>query len=308
MLSQEYKHTPVLLNETISHLQLKQNGVYLDATFGNGGYSKKILETVDCKLYAIDQDPIAAEVAKEQFPQITFMLDNFRNLNQAIEPDIIFDGIVFDIGVSSMQIDTAERGFSFNHNGPLDMRMSPNLQPASELLKSVSEEELAGIIYNYGDEKQARKIARAIIKYREEGNSLTTTSQLANIVRDIVKYAGKIDPATRTFQAIRIWVNDELANLRIGLRQAFRKLKIGGRLVVVTFHSGEDSIVKSYFKNICGMHSQSSRYHPAMNNVVAYAKLIKNKAIMPTKEEISKNPRARSAKLRVIEKVKNYDK
>lgn len=247
-------HKPVLLKEMLENLSPKNGEVYVDGTFGAGGYTRALLESCNCTVYAIDRDPdvqiFAEKLANEFAGRINFIIGNFSDMAELLESKGVknVDGIVLDIGVSSMQIDSPERGFSFSHDGPLDMRMGKHGKSAAYLVNEGEEKNIADIIYNYGGERMSRKIARAIVQARQI-KPITRTSELAEIIRRTVrKYNDKIDPATRTFQAIRIWVNDELEELTKALEAAERILSPGGRIVVITFHSLEDSIVKNYLK------------------------------------------------------------
>lgn len=299
-----------MLKEVITALNVESGKTYLDCTFGAGGYSSAILERADCKLYAIDRDPevkkyadILNEKYQDKFKLITGNFSDFKALlvKEGVEK---IDGIVMDIGVSSMQIDQGERGFSFAKSGPLDMRMSQDGVSAADFVNNYSESEIANVIYNYGGERRSRRIASAIIRERSI-EPITTTNKLADIVRSVVpKGKSKIDPATRTFQAIRIWVNDELEQLKKALKQAEEILNIGGRLVVVSFHSLEDVIVKQFLKEKSGKNESVSRYMPmteSEDNITF--KLLKSKAIAPSEEEVSANIRSRSAKLRAAIRV-----
>lgn len=307
-------HTPVLLKEMLSLLSPQGGGVYVDATFGAGGYSKAILESADCKVYGIDRDETVTKFHSDlntKYPgKVELFIDRFSNIKNilsSIEPSPVIpvldagmtlngvDGVVFDIGVSSMQIDDGERGFSFLHDGPLDMSMDNSSHiNASTFVNTLREEEIANTIYNFGGERHSRRIARAIVNTRKK-KPIKTTLELANIVRSVVfRGKSKIDPATRTFQAIRIWVNDELGELEKGIKAASEILnKSGSRLVVVTFHSLEDRIVKNFFKGLC---------EPGPNDCKAFS-LINKKVIKASEEEINANPRSRSAKLRAIERL-----
>lgn len=307
-------HTSVLLKEVLSLLSPQDGGVYVDATFGAGGYSKAILESACCKVYGIDRDETVTKFHNDlntKYPgKVELFIDRFSNIKNvlsSIEPSPVIsvldtgitsngvDGIVFDIGVSSMQIDDGERGFSFLHDGPLDMSMDNSSHiNASTFVNTLREEEIANTIYNFGGERHSRKIARAIVNVRKK-KPIKTTLELANIVRSVVfRGKSKIDPATRTFQAIRIWVNDELGELEKGIKAASEILnKSGSRLVVVTFHSLEDRIVKNFFKGLC---------EPGLNDCKAFS-LINKKVIKASEEEINANPRSRSAKLRAIQRL-----
>lgn len=278
-------HIPVMLAQVIEHLQPKENGIYIDCTFGAGGYSKAILASSACKLYAIDQDPSVVDYAKLiESDRFQFINQNFANLDEVAKQYNLkdVDGIIFDLGVSSMQLDQAERGFSFNKEARLDMRMSKSGIDAWEVVNKFTEEDLADIIYYYGEETFARRIARKIVEMRKVA-PINTTLELAKIVASIVRKKGRIDPATKTFQAIRIYVNDELKVLKKALQSALDILKINGKIIIVSFQGLEDRIVKDFV-------SQSDK---------VVAKLYK-----PSTEEIELNPRSRSAKLRCIERVK----
>ncbi|MGL9732648.1 MAG: 16S rRNA (cytosine(1402)-N(4))-methyltransferase RsmH [Wolbachia sp.] len=312
-------HIPVLLKEMLLQLSPQNGGVYVDATFGAGGYSKAILESANCKVYAIDRDetvikfyndlitkyPNRIKLFIEKFSKIKSILNRIQMANTEIQKkkcdrmisDKIIegvDGVVFDIGVSSMQLNEGNRGFSFLHDGLLDMRMDCSSQiNASTFVNTLREEEIANIIYNYGEERHSRKIARAIINTRRK-KSIKTTFELANIVRSVIfRGKSKIDPATRTFQAIRIWVNDELGELEKGIRAASEILNKNSKLIVITFHSLEDRIIKTFFRNLCESRSADYRTFSLLNK----------KVIKASAEEINANPRARSAKLRAIQKL-----
>ncbi|WP_064660263.1 16S rRNA (cytosine(1402)-N(4))-methyltransferase RsmH [Anaplasma phagocytophilum] len=290
-------HRPVLLNEMLELLSPKDGAVYVDATFGGGGYSRGILERAKCTVLAIDQDPIASEFYQSlhsQFPRrVHFFLSKFSRLREALQhfDHNQVDGVVFDVGVSSMQLSDPDRGFSFMKEGPLDMRMDmlrSQSKSAATFVNSLSEKDMADVIFYYGGERLSRRVARAIISARESNNKIRNTSDLAKIIRSVVprSKANPIDPATRTFQAIRIWVNDELEELKAGLEAASQIVGVGGKIIVTSFHSLEDRIVKHKFNALREKGFQ----------------LINKKAIKPTEEEISENTRSRSAKLRGIVK------
>ena len=290
-------HTPVLLKEMLSLLSPQDGGIYVDATFGAGGYSKAILESADCKVYAIDRDETVTKFYDDlsvRYPdRIKLFIEKFSNIKNLLDSNNIegIDGIVFDIGVSSMQLDNGDRGFSFLHDGPLDMSMdNSSYINASTFVNALREEEIANTIYNYGGERHSRKIARAIINARKK-KTIKTTFELADIVRSVVfRGKSKIDPATRTFQAIRIWVNDELGELEKGIKAASEILSENGKLIVVTFHSLEDRIVKTFFKDLCATDCKT-------------LSLLNKKVIEASIEEVSANPRSRSAKLRAIQRL-----
>ncbi len=290
-------HTPVLLKEMLSLLSPQDGGIYVDATFGAGGYSKAILESSDCKVYAIDRDETVTKFYDDlsvRYPdRIKLFIEKFSNIKNLLDSNNIegIDGIVFDIGVSSMQLDNGDRGFSFLHDGPLDMSMdNSSYINASTFVNALREEEIANTIYNYGGERHSRKIARAIVNARKK-KTIKTTFELADIVRSVgFRGKSKIDPATRTFQAIRIWVNDELGELEKGIKAASEILSENGKLIVVTFHSLEDRIVKTFFKDLCATDCKTFS-------------LLNKKVIEASIEEVSANPRSRSAKLRAIQRL-----
>ena len=302
----ESAHTPVLLKEVLAALQSTTTGHYVDATFGLGGYSKAILtNNVDNTLTAFDRDPAAQPFAKAMNDnRFRFVPEQFSKMDEFLEPDSV-NGVVFDLGVSSPQLDIAERGFSFRLDGALDMRMSQSGMSAADVINSYPEEDIANIIYEYGEERFSRRIARVIVAKRAE-KQISTTTELANIVRSVLPRKGKdtIDPATRTFQALRIYVNQELQELEQGLTAATNLLATGGRLVVVSFHSLEDRIVKNFMRDNSTIPSVS-RHLPQQAAMDMPLKTIARKAILPSAEEIFSNPRARSGKLRVAEKIQS---
>lgn len=288
-----------MLQEVLTALKPQKGEVYVDATFGNGGYTKAILETVDCKVIALDRDP-TVKVRVNEFKNMygdrfEFRAGQFGDFADLVPEKI--NGAVFDIGVSSMQLDEAERGFSFSKEGALDMRMSQDGISAKDIVNSYDEEALADLIYQYGEERKSRQIAKRIAEYRQN-KKIETTTELAEIIYSVIhKKFGEIDPATRTFQALRIAVNDELGELSRGLSGAANRLQKNGRLVVVDFHSLEDRIVKNFFKENGGKRIRVSKYAPELvQDEHLFAEV--SKVIMPTSEECGKNPRARSAKLR----------
>jgi 16S rRNA (cytosine1402-N4)-methyltransferase len=306
------QHIPVMLPEVLHYLAPEAGKTYVDGTFGFGGYSRGILTTSDCTLFAIDRDPEAlprAQAVSNDHPErFTLLQGCFGEMEILLADKKIekVDGIVLDIGVSSMQIDDAERGFSFREDGPLDMRMSQTGKSAAEVVNTYGEKELADIIYKYGEERASRAVARAIVKFRSE-ETISRTVQLANIVRSVVRSSkkDKIDPATRTFQGLRIYVNDELGELERALVAAERILVSGGRLVIVSFHSLEDRIVKSFLKSRSGGNPRPSRYAPDFDieGPSPSFSLLSRKAIGPSEEETRINPRARSARLRAAERT-----
>lgn len=304
-------HKSVLLNEVLQYLEPKDGEIYVDATFGAGGYSKKILDKANCKLFAIDRDndvkKIADEIKIKYGDRFQFLSGNFSQVKDLLAQENIdkIDGIVFDLGVSSMQFDQMERGFSFDSEARLDMRMNQNSNiSAYEVINEFDEEELYKIIKEFGEERKAKLIARKIANERKM-KPITSCREFANIVRSCFggKYS-KIDPATRTFQAIRIFVNQELEEISIALNSVKEILRKGARLIVVSFHSLEDIIVKNFLKKEAGLDQTFSRYQPISdNNKQAIFKIVNKSAIKPTQEEISQNYRARSSKMRVAIKI-----
>ena len=296
------KHFPVMLTVVLEALNPEDNKLYVDATFGNGGYSEAILQKADCKVIALDRDniviPRAEELKKQYGNRFEFRLGEFGNFATLINEDI--DGAVFDIGVSSMQLDEAERGFSFAKEARLDMRMSNSGTTAADLVNNLPENELADILFNYGEEKKSRQIAKKIVEARTQ-KPIETTTELANIIYQVIKrsFNQAIDPATRSFQALRIAVNDELEELKKGLMQSALRLKSGGRLVVVDFHSLEDRIVKTFFKNNTDKAMHVSKYCHADKTLTSDAMFgFASKVIVPQAQELELNSRSRSAKLR----------
>ncbi len=301
MTADYQKHFPVMLKEVLQALSPKDGEVYVDATFGNGGYTEALLQKADCRVIALDRDPTVlprAEELKQLYgKRFEFRAGRFGDFDHLIHENI--DGAVFDIGVSSMQLDQAERGFSFAKAAPLDMRMSQNGPTAADLVNTLPEEELANILFNYGEEKKSRQIARKIVDARKT-KPITTTLELAHIIYQVVKrsFHQAIDPATRSFQALRIAVNNELDELRQGLAKAACRLNKNGRLVVVDFHSLEDRIVKTFFKNNCDKAVHVSRYRPQQNSTGNALFGFVSKAIVPSAQELEFNNRSRSAKMR----------
>ena len=304
-------HTPVLLREMIEALCPKTNGLYLDATFGGGGYTQEILKAADCRVIGLDRDPdaiIRGKKLESLFPE-RFKIAHgcFSDLPHCLEqPEdsdeqtLKFDGIVFDFGVSSFQIDEPDRGFSFRFDGPLDMRMSKEGRSAEDIINTESESFLADLIYVYAEEKQSRRIAREIVKKRQI-EPITTTSQLASLIKNCLPPSKKDHhPATLTFQALRIYINNELIEVQAGLNFSKNFLKAGGRLVAVTFHSLEDRLVKSFLRTHSGRVPNQSRHLPERVSPLPtpFFKDLYPKGITPTGQEISSNPRSRSARLR----------
>ncbi len=307
MMAGKTKHIPVMLKEILEYLCPADDKIYVDATFGNGGYSKAILDAANCKVIAIDRDPTvvakAEELKKQYGSRFEFRAGRFGSIADLIKETV--DGFVFDIGVSSMQLDEAERGFSFTKEAPLDMRMSCSGITAADIVNTMPETELADLIYHYGEERKSRQIARKIAEYRRN-KPIETTTELADIIYTVLHPSrNAINPATRTFQALRIAVNDELEELKNGLKAAAEKLAPNGRLVVVDFHSLEDRIVKTFFNDLNGKNKGTSRYLPETPAVKKTLFHQVSKAITPSQEECLVNPRARSAKLRFAVKSQN---
>ena len=299
-------HYSVMLDEVLGALDLKESGVYADCTFGRGGYTRAILESKSgAKVIALDRDITALEAAedfqKTYADRFAFHQVCFDELADVLAEDEKLDGLVFDLGVSSPQLDRPERGFSFRFDGPLDMRMGAEGLTAAEVVNTYGEEDLANLIYKYGEEKKSRTVAAAIVMDRQK-KPFETTTDLADLLRRIVpKSKDGIDPATRTFQALRIHVNDELGQLERALKKSLKVLKPGGRLVVVSFHSLEDRIVKQ-FMAAHGKRVAVNRYRPDVAGVdLPPLKIISRKALVPSLDETKENPRSRSAKLRVAE-------
>lgn len=291
-------HNPVMLSEVLEILSPCESETYIDATFGAGGYSRAILEKANCSVVALDCDPEAYErskVLKNQYEnRFSFYESRFGHMGRILHAQK-YDGIVFDLGVSSPQLNQPERGFTFKSEGPLDMRMDKRGLSAADILNTFEEKEIANIIWTYGEERCSRAIARAIVGKRP----LETTTELADLVRSIVGFERKgFDPATRTFQALRLYVNDELGELERGLDASEKLLKAGGRLVVVSFHSLEDRIVKAFLREKSGSVPRLSRHFPALPREESTFILKNRKALTPSEDEIQKNPRSRSARLR----------
>ena len=300
-------HIPVMLNEVLQTLQPKSGETYIDGTFGAGGYTRAILDAANCNVIGIDRDETALKMAEnwkgKYGERLKLVHSNFANAQSCLSDIGIekVDAVILDLGVSSMQLDQEARGFSFRFNGPLDMRMDRSSgQTAADLVNTLKEEDLANVIYQYGEEKASRRVASAIVKARLE-KKITTTSELANIIRSVVHVSPKdrIDPATRTFQALRLKVNDELGEVEAILDSTLDILNEGGRLVVVTFHSLEDRIVKNFLNQHGKPAVAPSRYLPSKDSIQKPTfSILTKKALTPTQEEIFSNPRARSAKLR----------
>jgi 16S rRNA (cytosine1402-N4)-methyltransferase len=289
-------HAPVMVAEALRWLEPARGGVFVDCTLGLGGHTQALLESGASRVIAIDRDTEAIAMARERLGAYGDRVDiahaNYRDLGTVLDARGLsaVDGVLADLGVSSMQLDAVERGFSFRGDAPLDMRMDRSQGPtAAERLRDVSEGELADVIYQYGEERHSRRIARALVRAREEGG-VSTTGELAAIVRRSVPHRGyqRIDPATRTFQALRIWVNRELDGLDTFLAEATRRLRANARLAVITFHSLEDRIVKHTFR--------------ALEKTGEGLRILTKRPLTPADAEVVRNPRARSAKLRAIER------
>jgi 16S rRNA (cytosine1402-N4)-methyltransferase len=301
------RHIPVLGRQAIEMLGPRDGGIYVDATFGAGGYSRAILETTGTRVIGIDRDQSAIaggfDLVDRSGGRLTLVEDRFSNLAEicAAQGVSSVDGVVMDVGVSSMQLDEADRGFSFRLGGPLDMRMGQQGPSAADVIARASEADLANIIYIFGEERHSRAVARAIVAARKEA-PIATTRALADIVSKVVwSKPGEIHPATRTFQALRIFVNEELDELHLALSAAERVLKPGGRLVVVSFHSLEDRIVKNFFAQR-GKAGGGSRHLPEVALEAPSFHILTKRPVTADDDEVSANPRARSAKLRAAER------
>ena len=300
-------HIPVMLEEVVAALEPKDGEIYVDGTFGGGGYTRAFLDAADCTVIAIDRDADAiarGQSLKDDFgDRLILVHGTFGNALELVSAAGFekVDGFVLDIGVSSFQIDEAQRGFSFRFDGPLDMRMDVSAgRSAADLVNTMQQDDLADLIYKYGEERKSRHIARRIVERRAEA-PFETTLDLADVVRSVVKQSpkDKSDPATRTFQALRIAVNDELGELERALEASQALLREAGRLVVVSFHSLEDGIVKSFLYEKSGRVSAPSRHIPVMGDQVdPIFTLPRRKPVEPSDQECDENPRARSAKLR----------
>ncbi len=302
------RHIPVLGREAVEFLAPRDGGLYVDATFGAGGYSRAILDIPGTRVIGIDRDRTAIaegfDLVDRSGGRLTLIEDRFSNLEAicAAQGAERIDGVVMDIGVSSMQLDRAERGFSFRNDGPLDMRMGTSGPSAADVVAKASEADLANVIYIFGEERHSRAVARAIVKAREEA-PITTTKVLADIVSHVVHAKpGEIHPATRTFQGLRIFVNEELDELHAALTASEHVLKPGGRLAVVSFHSLEDRIVKN-FLNERGKRGGGSRHLPESEKAAPSFELLTKRPVVADDGEVAANPRARSAKLRAAQRT-----
>ena len=300
-MNSDLSHVPVMINEVISYLNLKKKKNYLDCTFGQGGYSKKILEQSDCNVFALDRDMESlkfAKVLKKNYgARFNFEKEKFSNLESVLFKKKVnsFDGVVIDLGISNTQLKNPKRGFSFSHDGPLDMRMDQEKTDltAEIIINEFSEKELGDIFFYYGEERNSRKIANSIVEFRKK-KKIDSTKMLSDIIQKINKYKFK-HPATRVFQALRIVVNEELNELEEALKISLEILTKNSRIVIVAFHSLEDKIIKNFFKK-----NGYKNFNDDKKNVF---RIITKKPITPSSEEIKINPRSKSAKLRVAEKI-----
>lgn len=309
----EFHHISVLLNECIDNLNIRPDGIYVDGTMGGGGHSLEIAKRLTTgRLICIDQDPNAHEAAEKRLAEykdrITFVRDNFGNIKSILDSLGIekIDGMLLDIGVSSHQLDEAERGFSYQQDAPLDMRMNPDRPfSAYDVVNGYDEDELDRVIFTYGEERWARRIAQFIVKERE-AKPIETTGELVDIIKKAVPKGARKDgphPAKRTFQAIRIEVNGELEVLQRAIDDVAARLAVGGRLCIITFHSLEDRIVKEAFRKQENPCICPPQFPVCVCGKKPLGRVITRKPILPSKEELEENPRSRSAKLRVLEGV-----
>jgi 16S rRNA (cytosine1402-N4)-methyltransferase len=307
-------HVPVMLGEVLDALAPGDGEVLLDATFGGGGYAQAILERAPgCTLWAVDRDPDAiargAALAARHPGRLHLVEGCFGDMLRLLSERGVrrLDGVVLDLGVSSFQLDEAGRGFSFRQDGPLDMRMGRDGETAADLVARLPERELADVLFQFGEERHSRRIARAVVAARAEA-PITTTGRLAEVIRDAApperpKAGRAIDPATRSFQALRIRVNDELGEIERALAAAAELLAPGGRLVVVAFHSLEDRIVKRFMQEAAGRAPRPSRHLPGADAPPAAFALLTPRALRPSDDEADRNPRARSARLRALSRL-----
>ena len=306
------EHAPVLLSEVLAFLDPKDGDILVDGTFGRGGYSQALLNRANASVWAVDRDPEAVqrgrEMEREYAPYFTFVSGRFGDLRSLLVQYGLeaVDGVVLDLGVSSPQLDQPSRGFSFQKEGPLDMRMEQKGMTAAQVVNTLGEKEIADLIYTLGEERFSRRIARKIVEVRLH-HPLKTTEQLARLVREAVpRSKDGLDPATRTFQALRLYVNDEMGELQRGLEHAEHLLKPGGRLVVVSFHSLEDRCVKHFLRDRAkSTQGPIGRYAPPAPDATLSPtfEILTRKAVRPSSEECRQNPRARSAKLRAARRL-----
>jgi 16S rRNA (cytosine1402-N4)-methyltransferase len=304
-------HIPVLLEEVVAALAPRDGALYVDGTFGGGGYARALLSAARCRVIGIDRDPSAVAagqaVVDQHRDRLLLIEGRFGEMAEllaplGIGPGGVAGGIVLDLGVSSPQLDDPSRGFSFRAEGPLDMRMGKSGTSAADLVNTLPEAALAKLIYVYGEERFARRVARAITEARKKA-PLTRTDDLAELVRAVVPTSGGIDPATRTFQALRIEVNDELGELERALHAAERLLAAGARLAIVSFHSLEDRRVKEFLRERSAAAPRASRHRPLAPARAPSFRLLNRKPVTPSAAEIARNPRARSARLRAAERT-----
>jgi len=308
-------HIPVMLEEVLAYIPSDKKINVIDATFGGGSYSKSILNKFNVnKLIAIDRDPISKVLAEDlikNFNNFSLINGCFSRIDSLIfeteNQNIKYDAIIFDLGLSSNQLDNGERGFSFMKDGPLDMGMGNNDKKASDIINNYSEEKLSDIIFKYGEERLSRRIAKKIV-FSRKLKLIESTAELANIIKKTFSFAqinkSKINPATKTFQALRVYVNDELNEITIALNKSIKLLKPNGKLIIVSFQSLEDRIVKDFLNHNSGKRRRSSRHYPELAEEGSITlNLITKKPIRPSVREINENPRSRSAKLRVGEKI-----
>ena len=308
--SPELSHVPVMLDEVIDICSPNKGGIYIDCTFGGGGYSEKLLKHSKTKVIALDRDSLILEISdklKKKYPKrFSFHQKKFSEVN-TVSPTQSVDAIVFDLGLSSIQLNDFKRGFSFNSKENLDMSMGLSVISAQDVINNLSEQNLKSIIKILGEEKDASKIAKNIVRARLSGN-IEKVDQLVKIIEQSKqqKYKDKINPSTKTFQALRIFVNKEITELVKGIINATKLLKPGGKLLVVSFHSIEDKIVKFFFSNFSSNKSKPSRYFPENDkeNIFLFENY-KNKFLRPKKRETNRNPRSRSAKLRFVTRSKH---
>ena len=310
LLESVSQHVTVLLNEAVAALNIQPNGIYVDGTFGRGGHSRLILEKlgVNGRLLAMDRDLTAFQSgALITDTRFQIVHQHFSALSQVLQDNNIghVDGILLDLGISSPQIDEGSRGFSFRFDAPLDMRMDQSCgKTVAEVLSTITEQHLAEVIKNYGEERFAKQVARSIIAQRTDGNAITTTKQLAKIVADAIpKIEPGQDPATRTFQALRIYVNQELEELSLILPQCLKALAPGGRLAVISFHSLEDRIVKHFIRDEQNRDDLPSNFPVLAKDLPQPRMMAVGRTIKPSTAEVKRNPRSRSAVLRVAERT-----